>query len=524
MKATAPTRSATAKSTALSAETSSSRVAVPADNRPEAIQLRQIQQAIDSSPQLVQQKELIDSIHASAHVAMQRRQRNGVIEAPARRHNESVGAQAAGSASQVTLQLKETKDHGAKSVTKWYGAQISATDTQKALAAVVLSGQLGSGDSGVFTSDTINESQQWLKIGTGNDVSRIVLPDMDEIKRDQTGYPDTLRNNGQTIEQNCAMVAEHELIHLKNAQVNSNKAVAGAGTSVSEFSNVNIQATLDDLDTDIQNLTTLKSSMSVTRLENAKAYLARRVTYIRTDWNTNNRNSEAPAVLRELSRYMNNDSVVKSTDSAEWLNLKTKIEGLDKKCSEAVGITPVKTGCFITTACTQAMSLDDNCRELSRLRGFRDGYLTSLPSGARLTQLYYRHAPRILHLIRQREDEEELMKMMYGVVKACADAVEQGDNFFAFRAYCEMMFLLAEKFIPQMTDEIRLILEEPQAREFLSADWRTSDLIARLRKKLLPNGNGRRGRSGGRSARAASECALPLPRRRHATHARGERS
>ena len=36
-------------------------------------------------------------------------------------------------------------------------------------------------------------------------------------------------------------------------------------------------------------------------------------------------------------------------------------------------------GCFLTSACTEARGLPDDCHELTVLRAFRDGYLRSQP-------------------------------------------------------------------------------------------------------------------------------------------------
>ena len=38
-------------------------------------------------------------------------------------------------------------------------------------------------------------------------------------------------------------------------------------------------------------------------------------------------------------------------------------------------------GCFLTSACTEARGLPDDCHELTVLRSFRDGYLRSQPEG-----------------------------------------------------------------------------------------------------------------------------------------------
>ena len=56
-------------------------------------------------------------------------------------------------------------------------------------------------------------------------------------------------------------------------------------------------------------------------------------------------------------------------------------------------------GCFLTTACTEAKGLPDNCRELETLRHFRDNYMMNVPEGKADIAHYYKTAPSIVNAI-----------------------------------------------------------------------------------------------------------------------------
>ena len=63
-------------------------------------------------------------------------------------------------------------------------------------------------------------------------------------------------------------------------------------------------------------------------------------------------------------------------------------------------------GCFLTSACTEARGLPDDCHELTVLRSFRDGYLRSQPEGEAEIAEYYAVAPKIVDAIRSKADYE----------------------------------------------------------------------------------------------------------------------
>lgn len=116
-------------------------------------------------------------------------------------------------------------------------------------------------------------------------------------------------------------------------------------------------------------------------------------------------------------------------------------------------LAPARGGggcCFITTACVQYKGLDDNCEELTVLRDFRDHYLLKKNNGIQLFNMYYQYSPAILSGIRRRKDEEEILARLYLVIRQCVEAINRGDNEFAYRTYCRMVLELKEEFIPEI--------------------------------------------------------------------------
>lgn len=362
-------------------------------------------------------------------------------------HIARVSLRSPGPEGSSAVQAMRVLDHGAARTKLLYSQQIADTGTASAIEAVVASMSEG---SGAYLSDEVLESHHLTSFGSGADAKRVVLPDPVGVKKNPGGYPDVLKNNGRSIEENCAIVAEHELIHLKHASANLAKGIKGSGTALAAFSAGNLTGTVQGLIDAAAALSVNKSGMAVTRLERAKAFLDARLKYILADFAKNARNSEAPAVLRELRRYLG--QTVTADDGLEWGAFKKEIERLDDLCSQDVGaVRPVEnTRCFITTACVRTMGEDDEGETLTVLREFRDGFLLRQENGRKLRDLYYEVAPQILAALRHRPDEEEILRRLYqGILRRCVIAIQEGDEEFALWAYREMMLALIREFLPR---------------------------------------------------------------------------
>ena len=85
-------------------------------------------------------------------------------------------------------------------------------------------------------------------------------------------------------------------------------------------------------------------------------------------------------------------------------------------------------GCYLTSACVEAMGLADNCLELTTLRSFRDGWLAKQDGGKALIDEYYRIAPKIVDAIHAEPNSDEILRKLYGeMVVPCVEDIEAGD-------------------------------------------------------------------------------------------------
>ena len=105
-------------------------------------------------------------------------------------------------------------------------------------------------------------------------------------------------------------------------------------------------------------------------------------------------------------------------------------------------------GCSLTTACVNTKNLPDDCRELTVLRSFRDGYLVNQPDGKAEVQEYYRTAPKIVEIIDHQNNRDEIYEDLYSnVIVPCVKLIEQGNNTEAHDKYKKMVKDLEKKFM-----------------------------------------------------------------------------
>jgi hypothetical protein len=106
-------------------------------------------------------------------------------------------------------------------------------------------------------------------------------------------------------------------------------------------------------------------------------------------------------------------------------------------------------GCFITTACCEAIGLDDDCFELRSLRRYRDEILANTPEGRAGIARYYRLAPSILRTLNEADREKTLLVVYARYILPSAIAAHFGFNGLAFRLYANMMESLSAHCSPQ---------------------------------------------------------------------------
>ena len=115
--------------------------------------------------------------------------------------------------------------------------------------------------------------------------------------------------------------------------------------------------------------------------------------------------------------------------------------------------TPPPGGCFITTACCEALGLDDDCFELRALRRYRDDVLARRPGGTGDIAIYYTLAPLILARL-PRAKRAPLLRSLYArFILPAALAAALGLNTLAYRLYVRMVGDLVRTFVPERMDE-----------------------------------------------------------------------
>ena len=107
--------------------------------------------------------------------------------------------------------------------------------------------------------------------------------------------------------------------------------------------------------------------------------------------------------------------------------------------------------CFITTACTQAKGLSDDCLELTTLRAFRDEYMMGLAKGREMIKVYYENSPAIVEAINAREDAPQIYDELYEIICRCVRDVQNKEYEHAFETYVQMVIELRNRFTPLAT-------------------------------------------------------------------------
>lgn len=109
-----------------------------------------------------------------------------------------------------------------------------------------------------------------------------------------------------------------------------------------------------------------------------------------------------------------------------------------------------QTKCFLTTACTQAAGLADDCDELVTLRRFRDGYLTHIhPAGRELIEEYYRIAPALVDGLTAHPQAPRLLRDLLRQVRRCVRLIRQEEHARAVGAYREMVLALQARVLTE---------------------------------------------------------------------------
>lgn len=107
----------------------------------------------------------------------------------------------------------------------------------------------------------------------------------------------------------------------------------------------------------------------------------------------------------------------------------------------------VKSACFLTTACAYVHGLDDDCEELTTLRALRDGYMRQREEDEALIKRYYEIAPAILDGILQQPERVKILRSLYRTICDCVDYVKKGQPEKAVSTYRIMVEELQQKYV-----------------------------------------------------------------------------
>ncbi|MGN1025613.1 MAG: CFI-box-CTERM domain-containing protein [Faecousia sp.] len=105
-------------------------------------------------------------------------------------------------------------------------------------------------------------------------------------------------------------------------------------------------------------------------------------------------------------------------------------------------------GCYLTSACVEAIGLGDDCYELVTLRAFRDSYMRNTPNGPADICEYYRTAPLIVSKIKELANANAIFEKIYlELVRPCIKLIECKKNEDAYMLYRDYSRKLQKQYI-----------------------------------------------------------------------------
>lgn len=104
--------------------------------------------------------------------------------------------------------------------------------------------------------------------------------------------------------------------------------------------------------------------------------------------------------------------------------------------------------CFVTTAVCQGLHKQQDCKELTMMKQYRDGYMLSLENGEALIHEYYDIAPTIVKRIaKEASPEEKYLYLWNHYIKKCVELLEHNQNEQCKDLYEAMMTELREEYL-----------------------------------------------------------------------------
>lgn len=104
--------------------------------------------------------------------------------------------------------------------------------------------------------------------------------------------------------------------------------------------------------------------------------------------------------------------------------------------------------CYITTAVCKSLGKEDDCRELTLLRDYRDKYLMGDDSGRKIVEDYYDIAPTIVKRIDRSEDAGMVYTRIWNeYLNPCVKMIENGKKEECRILYTEMVKKLKHQYM-----------------------------------------------------------------------------
>jgi hypothetical protein len=101
---------------------------------------------------------------------------------------------------------------------------------------------------------------------------------------------------------------------------------------------------------------------------------------------------------------------------------------------------PILGGCFLTTACVDAMGMQDDCWVLETARKFRDTFMAETPEKAKEISEYYTMAPKVVENINKRGDAKRVWKRLFwGDIVPFVEAIGRNELEKAHEKYKELI-------------------------------------------------------------------------------------
>ncbi len=104
-------------------------------------------------------------------------------------------------------------------------------------------------------------------------------------------------------------------------------------------------------------------------------------------------------------------------------------------------------GCYITTACLDAIGLPRDSLEMKAMEVLTKEHILKSFQGKKDYVIYGRKAPLIVQAIKSRDDSQDVWKRVYGTLRNITSAVLSSDNERAHKQYKDLVLGLEKEYL-----------------------------------------------------------------------------